>query len=126
MLEHSHEPTKLARAIGQWSASGPLWQRRAACVAFVNHAKHGDERVHGLSEVIVESCENLVRDSERFAQTGVGWVMRELSLAELSVVTDFAERNLHLLSREAVRSLTKKMPEARRRELLERHTDSVL
>ncbi|MGB0768661.1 MAG: DNA alkylation repair protein [Phycisphaeraceae bacterium] len=42
----------------------------------------------------MRNADALVRDPERFAQTGVGWVMRELSLADRERVVAFAERGL--------------------------------
>ncbi|MCK5688591.1 DNA alkylation repair protein, partial [Myxococcota bacterium] len=121
MLEYTSDPTELAMKISAWRTSKHLWQRRAACVAFVNHAKFGDEKIAGLPDMIMTSCEALVLDPERFAQTGVGWVLRELSLFDQARVTDFAERHIKDLSREAIKSLAEKMPDGDKRRLLEVH-----
>lgn len=48
-------------------------------------------------------------DSERFVQLGVGWVLRELSLADLKLVTKFIEKNKRHFSREGLRYATEKM-----------------
>ena len=121
MLEHADDPTELAHAISAWHLSKPLWQRRAACVAFVNHAKFGDEKIAGLPNMIMRSCEALVLDPERFAQTGVGWVLRELSLFDQARVISFAERHIKDLSREAIKSLAEKMPDGQKKRLLGMH-----
>ncbi len=106
-------------AVSAWRTAGPLWQRRASCVAFVIAAKTADRQGReGLSAVIVENCEALVRDPARFAQTGVGWTMRELYLADPAAVIAFAERNIGRLSMEAVRSMAEKMPAAERDRLV--------
>jgi 3-methyladenine DNA glycosylase AlkD len=124
MLDEAEDPKALAEAIAAWRTSGPLWQRRAACVAFVNHAKHGDERIAGLSDIILASADALVRDPERFAQTGVGWVLRELSIARPDAVVAFAEKHAARLSREAMKSLARKLPADARRHLLVLHAEA--
>lgn len=104
-----------------WRASGPLWQRRAACVAFVNHGKHGDARIPGLMDLVFASAEALVREPERFAQTGVGWVLRECSLADRERVIAFGEQHVERLSREAMKSMVEKMPAEDKARLLAQH-----
>jgi 3-methyladenine DNA glycosylase AlkD len=121
MVEHADEPLELAEAISVWRTSEPLWQRRAACVAFVNHARHGDARVPGLAALILRNADALVRDPERFAQTGVGWVLRELSLADRAAVVAFAEEHAERLSREGMKYIVEKMPAADRKRLLDLH-----
>ena len=121
MLEDAAEPGTLAAALADWSRARPLWQRRAACVAFVPHAEHGDGRIPDLPELVLAACERVVRDPERFAQTGVGWVLRELSLFDRPRVIAFADEHLDDLSREAARSIAEKMPARDRAALLARH-----
>lgn len=116
-------PAATAAAIGGWRRAKPLWQRRAACVAFVNLARHGSRDVPGLPEVVLESSTALVADPERFAQTGVGWVLRELSLHDRARVVRFAEEQAARLSREAMKSLAEKMPTSERKRLLALHRD---
>ena len=123
MVEQADQPLHLAEAISAWRSSKPLWQRRAACVAFVNHAKHGDGRIVGLSALILENTNALVRDPERFAQTGVGWVLRELSLAERKAVIAFAEEHAGRLSREGIKSIVEKMPVPEKKRLLALHSE---
>ncbi|MBW2524970.1 MAG: DNA alkylation repair protein [Deltaproteobacteria bacterium] len=121
MLAHSDEPAKLARAISRWRSSKSLWQRRATCVAFVKHAQHGDSRIPGLSQTVIDNCESLVADPARFAQTGVGWVLRELSRSERRKVIDFVERKLWRMSREAIKAAVAKLPGYQQKPLLRRH-----
>ena len=121
LLDHAQHPLDLAAAIASWRASGPLWQRRAACVAFVNHGKHGDARIPGLMDLVFASAEALVRDPERFAQTGVGWVLRECSLADRERVIAFGEQHVERLSHEAMKSMVEKMPAEDKARLLALH-----
>ncbi len=121
MLERAEEPLDLAQAISEWRHAKPLWQRRAACVAFVNHAKHGDGRIRGLASLIEQNADALVRDPERFAQTGVGWVMRELSVADRKRVVAFAQLHAARMSREGMKYIIEKLPAAEQKRLLALH-----
>jgi len=74
------------RAVAAWCHSGGLWQRRAGVVALVKLAPRGDAVFPGFSSLIFDACTaNIVVGSEvephRFAHTGPGWVLRELSVA---------------------------------------------
>ena len=122
-VEHADVPASLAKAISVWRWSTPIWQRRASCVAFVNHAKHGDTRIAGLSRIILTNGKVLVGDSERFAQTGVGWVLRELSVANRQLVDAFARDHLDDLSREGIRYIGEKMPKGEQKKLLALHAE---
>jgi hypothetical protein len=47
---------------------------------------------------------------ERFAQTGAGWVLRELSLADQERVVAFVEERIGQFTREGLAYATEKMP----------------
>ncbi len=110
-----------ATAIAAWSRADNLWRRRAAVVSFVNLAKHGDANFTRFTDLVLGACTELVKSSERFAQTGAAWVLRELSRAEPNRVSAFLRANLGSLSREGVRSATAKMTVRRQADLLEEH-----
>jgi 3-methyladenine DNA glycosylase AlkD len=103
------EGEQCARAISAWRDAENLWQRRASGVAFVNLAKQSDECFPGFTDMLLETCGATVRHPERFAQTGTGWVLRELSLAEPERVASFVKTNLHHFSSEALRTATAKL-----------------
>jgi len=69
----------------------------------------------------LRNADALVRDPERFAQTGVGWVLRELSLADRKIVAAFAEEHAGRLSAEGVKYIVEKMPAGEKKRLLARH-----
>jgi 3-methyladenine DNA glycosylase AlkD len=97
-----------ARAIAGWRTVENLWQRRGSGVAFVNLAKDGDKNFPGFTNMLLAICATTVDHPERFAQTGTGWVLRELGLAEPGQVTGFIEAHLHRFSREGLqRAVTK-------------------
>ena len=100
-----------ARAISAWRRADNLWQRRAAGVAFVNLAPQGEANFPGFSDMLLKTCETTVQDSERFAQTGTGWVLRELSIAEPERVAGFVEAHIKSFSSEALKQATAKLPQ---------------
>lgn len=118
MIRDDPDRPTTARAVAQWRSAAPLWQRRAACVAFVPLAKDGASSVPELPALVEAAADALVLDPARFAQTGVGWVMRELAKAEPARVQAFAERHLARLSLEAVRSLGKGLPDGTAKRLV--------
>ncbi|HWC11388.1 MAG TPA: DNA alkylation repair protein [Acidimicrobiales bacterium] len=97
-----------ARAIAAWTGADRLWQRRAGLVAFVRLAPVADRQFDGLVPLILEACAaNLVSD-DRFAHTGPGWVLRELSTAAPDAVARFVEEHPEL-SAEARRMATARL-----------------
>ncbi len=93
----------VADIVAAWVEAPGLWRRRAATVAFVPSAGRGEEAFPGLVDIVLMVCSANVTDAERFAQTGVGWVLRELSDAAPGRVFDFVVAHHDVMSREAVR-----------------------
>ena len=91
-----------AEAIAAWRDAGSLWQRRAAVVSFVNVAARGDTNFAGFTDLLLDACAANIRFAERFAHTGPGWALRELSAAEPERVRDFVDAHPEL-SREGRR-----------------------
>lgn len=118
LVERDGEPC--ARGIGDWRMASTLWQRRASAVAFVNLVKRG-EIFPGFFQIVMESCEVLVGDRERFSQTGAGWVLREMSRVDPVAVETFLTDHLEEMSREAVRNAVKKLPTRSQQTILALH-----
>jgi 3-methyladenine DNA glycosylase AlkD len=110
-----------ARAISQWREANSVWQRRASVVAFANLAREGDQNFPGFTEMVLDNCSHLLGSQERFAQTGVGWVLRELSRSDQGRVIGFVEANLDRFFREALRNAIKYLPPAVAERLLQAH-----
>jgi 3-methyladenine DNA glycosylase AlkD len=108
------EGRSTAEAVGAWTRAPGLWRRRAGVVAFVNLASRGDDAVPGLVDTVLAGCADLVRDPERFAQTGVGWVLRDLSDGEPDRVFAFVTAHRDTMSREAIRMAASRLPDDRR------------
>ncbi len=115
------EGEECARAIADWSRARNLWRRRAAGVGFVNLAPQGDDNFEGFTSMLLEVCERTVRHQDRFAQTGTGWVLRELSHAEPGRVGAFVRDHVGLMSREALRMSIAKLGDEDRKQLLVAH-----
>lgn len=113
-----------ARAIAAWKDADTLWRHRASGVAFVNLAKQGDAFFPGFMTMLLEGCAATVQSPERFVQTGTGWVLRELSLADLDRVVAFITDHLPRFSREGLRTAVEKLPAPLKDDLLERHRAS--
>lgn len=112
------EGNECAHHVAGWYRARTLWKRRASAVAFVNLAKRGEANFRGFGTLVLRSCESLLRSNHRFAQSGAGWVLRELSLAERARVVETIERNLPRFTRESLRSATAKLPNGTRQRLL--------
>ena len=99
-----------ARGISGWREANSVWQRRASVAAFVNLASKGDQNFPGFTEMVLENCSHLLGSQERFAQTGVGWILRELSRSDHGRVVSFVEANLDRFSREGLKNAIKYLP----------------
>lgn len=79
------------------SASGQrpdaMWLRRAATVAFVKTAPRGEENFTGYTDVVLAQAAANLCSQNRFAHTGPGWLLRELSRAEPEQVRGFVAAN---------------------------------
>lgn len=124
-VETSATPEQVARRLAGWKTARTLWQRRAASVAFVHLAPRGEAALPGLPQLLLDVMRTTVKHPERFAQTGVGWVLRELARAEPGAVAGFVETHRAHLSREAVQTATKTLAESERRRLLDLHQDAT-
>ena len=109
LVEHSSDRRAAAEAIAAWRSSEPLWQRRAAAVAFVDLAPTGDAFYDGFVDLLLAVCAANVRDPARFSQTSVGWLLRELSQAARERVAAFVELHHDQMSAEARRAALAKL-----------------
>jgi 3-methyladenine DNA glycosylase AlkD len=91
-----------ARAVASWSKAEYLWQARASVVAFVILMKE-----HRFAPVVIRACTDLIKREERFAKTGVGWVLRELSKSDRQRVVQFIDRHKAWFTKEALSNATK-------------------
>lgn len=110
---------ELAQVMLDWSKDETFkWRQRSACVSFVKIARFGKH-----NEVIYKIATNCIKNQYRFTQLGVGWMLRELSLADLTGVIAFIKKHYSLFTREGLRYAIEKMKPNMRKELLEYSTE---
>ncbi len=106
------DPT-LCKSTYAWKNSSNIWLQRSSCLVYLPTARYG---IH--NEQIIKTCRVCVKSSERFVQLGVGWVLRELSLADVDLVVNFIKANYNCFSREGLRYAIEKMKPKLRQKLL--------
>ena len=124
----SRDGAVVAEPLSAWSADGPLWLRRAPAAAFASFAGK-PAPFPELTRLSLEVCAALARDEQRFAQTAVGWLLRELSKQEPDAVRSFVEEHAEALSTEARRMAMAKLEgrgrrDRRPRALVDRYSSS--
>jgi 3-methyladenine DNA glycosylase AlkD len=97
-----------ARALAGWTTAPTLWQRRAGLVAFVRLAPRATACFDGFVPLVLDACANNLAHEGRFAHTGPGWVLRELSRAVPETVAAFVEAHPEM-SAEARRMATARL-----------------
>ncbi len=104
------------RPIVRWTDAPGLWRRRAAIVAFVDLLPEPDV-FPGMTDLVLEACAANVRDEARFAQTAVGWVLRELSRRSPDIAFHFVAEHRSAMSAESLRMATARLSDDQRRDL---------
>lgn len=96
---------KAAEIIAKWRYSDNFWQRRAAIVSFRHASCH--EQYHNL---IIQIIEDLVIEKQRFIQTGIGWVLADMSKQYPTKVEVLFRKYLEILDREVIDRHGKHLP----------------
>ena len=91
-----------AKAISKWNNAKNVWQARCSVVAFANLTKEKE-----FTPLLLKSCSVLIKRDERFAKTGVGWIMRELSKTDKKIVVEFINKNKSHFSKESLQNSIK-------------------
>lgn len=109
-----------ARVITGWRHAENRWRSRASCVAFCSRSTV--QKVCQIDETmweeLMEVCRVCVSHPERFSQTGVGWLARQMSVYKRQPIVDFLKNHTRDLSDEALRSATEKMDKSVTKSLL--------
>ncbi|MBA3502290.1 MAG: DNA alkylation repair protein [Myxococcota bacterium] len=109
---------EVARQIATWRYADTIWQRRAACLAFLELAPAGDD---AITDIALRICATVLWSHERFDQTAVGWLLRELSRGDPARVDTFFRRHARFMSKECARHAVSKLPVTQRTALLAHH-----
>uniref|UniRef100_A0A0G4I5M9 DNA alkylation repair enzyme n=1 Tax=Chromera velia CCMP2878 TaxID=1169474 RepID=A0A0G4I5M9_9ALVE len=105
---HPYDRAEAGRLVTGWSLdpSNRLWKRRAGHVSFVNHVRRGETETvfgDGFLSRVVSACDAALNSSERFAQTGAGWVLRYALLSDRPTVVEVLERRGPTMTVEGMR-----------------------
>lgn len=87
----SADPHRAHRLLDWTRRSATLWQRRAGLVAFVPTAASADQQFEGYTDLVLATCAANLVVPDRFAHTGPGWVLRELSRTRPARVAAFVD-----------------------------------
>ena len=96
---------KSAEMIAKWRFSENFWQRRASIVSFRHASAYQD--YHPLIEAIID---DLVKEDERFIQTGIGWVLADMSKKYTVKVEVLFRKYINELQREVIDRHSKHLP----------------
>ncbi|RKU31749.1 hypothetical protein C6497_00945 [Candidatus Poribacteria bacterium] len=91
-----------AKVISKWNTAENVWQARCSVVAFTNINKESQ-----FTQLILESNAILIKREERFAKTAVGWLLREISKIDQSIVVDFINEYGQHFSKECLENSIK-------------------
>ena len=94
-----------AEMIAKWRFSENFWQRRASIVSFRHASAYQD--YHPLIEEIIDE---LVKENERFIQTGIGWVLADMSKKYPVKAEALFRKYLNELQREVIDRHSKHLP----------------
>ncbi len=100
------EGLPVAERVAGWTESPVLWQRRSAAVSLRTVAADDSFR-----PLIARVTADLLRERERFVQTGAGWLIADLSRHAPEFAAALVERHFERLTAEVVRRHLKRLPD---------------
>ena len=108
---------------GRTVALAPETEERIVVVeagggAFV--AKHGDAPPNfpGTLDLMLTAAAHTIQSSERFLQTGTGWLLREISVADRRRINDFIGAHIKHFTREGLQYTVEKFPKTAKQKAL--------
>lgn len=105
---------RFATKVQSWCTStNGDWKQRSSCISFVCLARHGN-----YNDIILNIATNIIQNQNRFPQLGVGWVLRELSVANEDIVVRFIKNHYNEFTREGLRYAIEKMNKPLQKQLL--------
>lgn len=103
-------------SILSWATSPCVWKSRAACVSFVNLVKLGDAGTFPeMQAAVLEACSRTLSvhgGSHRWAHTGTGWVVREVSKVDREAAIGWVRKHAAQLTAEGLKYACERMPAA--------------
>lgn len=100
--------------IVEWTHSELFWVRRASAVIIIPLIMLDD--YEGINPFIIS--DRLMYDKDKLVQKGYGWLLKILSTKQLDDVYDYLSNHCSDMPRTSFRYALEKMPEEKRRELM--------
>jgi 3-methyladenine DNA glycosylase AlkD len=88
-----------------WNCGDTIWQRRASVVMFVPFAK----TCTAEEATVMVQVANGALGPTRFEQTGVAWLMAELSITHKELVAEWIKKHSSVLTKEAFQRASKRL-----------------
>lgn len=105
-----HTPT-----VKTWTKSENRWFRRGAAVVMI----YGIRREHGF-QVSFEIADLLLMDEDDLVQKGYGWMLKEISKIDPTMVFEYVVQRKEYMPRTALRYAIEKLSPELRRQAMER------
>lgn len=100
--------------ICKWRNAEDVWQARASVVSLLKFVRAGTYMKEART-----NCEVLIKRKERFANTAVGWCMRDIARKNEAFMVQFVEEFAEYFSLEAARNASKWCQPRERQRLLD-------
>ena len=99
---------EVSRVLRKWSSSQNVWRRRMTIVPYVDLCMKGHYRPE-YGPLILEALQPHLGDPEFFVAKAVGWVLRELSKHDPSLVRAYMDEKEASISKLALREGSRKL-----------------
>jgi 3-methyladenine DNA glycosylase AlkD len=103
------ERTVIAPTLRAWSNASNVWQRRSSLVPYIKYAKAPEALYDTCREDLLTNASRVITSPERFDQTAVGWLLREVGKTDPATLHTFVHQNIQHFSAEGLRYATEKL-----------------
>ena len=105
----------IAKRVADWRSEKSLWQRRSSIVSFLGCA---NELL--FVDLIKRNVNSLVKEEERFIQTGIGWVISTMSKKHPELADELVKKHFESLSTEVIDRHTKYLKDHKKYKIMKR------
>lgn len=106
---------ELITELKRWAGLTNRWMKRAAAVSLIVPARHGK-----FLPDIFDIANILLLDRDDMVQKGYGWMLKAASQAHQQEVFEYVMRNKAIMPRTSLRYAIEKMPQALRKQAMEK------
>ncbi len=106
---------ELLKKLKKWTKSENRWEKRAAAVTLIYHAKQKEKK---YLKDIFWVADQLLLDEDDLVQKGYGWMLKEAANFWQKEVFDYVIKNKNRMPRTALRYAIEKMPQNLRKKAM--------